>query len=101
MTMQWYDFVRCGTTLIALTSMYFLGQSWLRNKSQYSVRLKDFWWSINALLIAVAAHSVEQILRDREATVTLLVYFIAVVICLKATLHEEPELFKDRKNARF
>ena len=93
-TMEWYDYVRVLNALIALAGMYYLGDSWRRRNKDYSTRLKDFWWALNALLFCVLMGNLEQIVRDREESWTLFVVFFASLVCVKAARNKERQLLK-------
>lgn len=94
MSMEWYDYVRLVNAAVALGAMYLLGQSWRRRNKIYTDRLKDFWWSLNALLFCVFMGNLEQIIRDRDESWTLFVVLVAALVAVKASLNKEPTLLK-------
>lgn len=94
MTMQWYDWCRAITAVLSLTAMYFLGLAKVRRGREFTKKLTDYWWVMNALLFCFVAGSLEQILRDREETWTLFVALIASVVAIKAVTSKERVLLK-------
>ena len=96
--MEWYDYVRVVNAAVALLAMYLLGQSWRRRNKDYSDRLKDFWWSLNALLFCVFMGNIEQIIRDREESWTLFVVLVAALVATKASLNKERVLLRSDSN---
>lgn len=94
--MDWYDWVRVVNASLAVATMYQLGRSWLRRSDSYSPRLRDFWWSLNALLFCSLLGSIENILRDRPATSTLFVLAFASLITYKASTNKDETLLIDK-----
>lgn len=92
--MNWYDYVRIANAGITIAAMYYLGRAWLQRNKYYSSRLKDFWWSLNALLFCVFMGMIESVIRDREETWTLFVLFFASLVALKASRNKERTFLK-------
>lgn len=92
--MQWYDLIRLGTCVISLAAMYLLGQSWRRRNKEYSDRLKDFWWAMNAAMFTAFLGSLEAVIRDRPASWSLLLSFCTAVVTFKAAYSKDPNLIK-------
>jgi len=63
-TLQWYDYVRMLTVLLAFLALYVSGLRAHRLWSSYTRRLRELWWAFNALLLLIIEGSIEQIILD-------------------------------------
>lgn len=93
--MQWYDWVRVVQSILAVAAMYFLGRSFARRgRTDYTKRLRDFWWVLSVMLLIFCVGPIEQILRGREESWTLFMAVIVTFVALKASLDKERQLLK-------
>lgn len=86
---QWYDYLRMLTMLLALVSMYRLSFRAVRMWHDYTSRLKDLWWAMNALLLLLVEGSLEQIILDTTWGPRTLLSFFVTCITFRAVLRNE------------
>lgn len=87
--LQWYDFLRFATMGLAMWSMYNLGRRALQMWDQYTDRLKDLWWVINAMLLLLIEGSLEQVIANIHAGPRTILSFIVAAVCARATTKDE------------
>ena len=87
--LQWYDWVRFLTMLLALVSLYLSARRFRKNRKTYTRRLKDLWWAMNALLILVIEGSLEAIVSDVPGGPRTILSFLVSLVCLRATTRDE------------
>lgn len=91
--MDWYDLLRYGAILHSVVAMVALSLAWRKRSKNYSPRLKDFWWALNAMLAIIIVVSVEGLAKDTGLTYTVVVAFFASMVILKAALVNDTNLF--------
>lgn len=84
-TVQWYDWIRIATVILAVSAMWRLGRSIVKNHQSYSTRLKDFLFVINIALFTQAVGGLESVLLDAPLRYTTVLSFALVVVAFRAT----------------
>lgn len=83
--LEWYDFVRLGTALICLTTMHILWHIFYKYPQHFTIRVLDYWWTLNIFLFAGFYSALDNVLHDREPSSSLIIIFLASLIALRAT----------------
>ena len=84
-SIQWYDWIRIATAILAVASMWRLGRSMVKRHHSYSSRLKDFLFVINVALFTLAVGSLESVLLDAPLRYTTVLSVALVVVAFRAT----------------
>lgn len=83
--LEWYDFVRLATAVTALITMYILWRTYFLNRGHFTIRVMDYWWTLNLFLFASFFASIESIALDRGPSKTVWIFLVASLIALRAT----------------
>lgn len=90
--LQWYDFVRLGTSVLAIVSMWRLGHLMVRNHQTYSPRLKDFIFVLNIAFFTQMIGSLESVIRDAPWRYTIVLSLALTVVGVRATRQTDKPL---------
>lgn len=94
--LQWYDYFRFVTALLALISLYGSIHRARTLWCEYTVKLRRLWWAFNILLFLLLEGSLEQIVTDTPWGPRTLFAFFATVVAALAVFRDEGYLNIER-----
>jgi hypothetical protein len=83
--MQWYDYLRIATALLAIIAAYRLARLVQKDHSTYSPRLAEYVWILFAVFFTLFAGAIEAILQMNGYRYGALLSFLIAVASVRAT----------------
>lgn len=83
--MQWYDYMRLATALLAAIAAYRLGRRVLVDYKTYSSRLSEYIWIIFAVLFTQFTGAIENMLKGTDYRYGSLLSFMIALAAVRAT----------------
>ena len=97
--LEWYDYMRLASALLAVIGMYRLGRMFLHRRRQEAAGLKfdesrigDFFWVISASLLTIVIGSLEQTIGDAPYRSAAILTFMITLVALRATRRRDDAL---------
>lgn len=87
--LQWFDYLRMGTVVLALLCVYVSVHRAYHHWGEYTDRLRGLWWALNSLLLLMVEGSIEQILQDVQWGARTLLGFIVALGCFVSIRKDE------------
>ena len=96
--MEWYDIIRVFTILFSITSLYISAKRAWKLWHDYTQRLQELVWAVQAFLVLMIEGSIEQIYIDAPGGPrTILSVFVSAAF-LRAISRDEGYLKSEREN---
>lgn len=83
--MQWYDYIRIGTALLAIVAAHRLGRLVIKDYKTYSTRLAEFVWILFAVFFTLFAAAIEAILSANGYRYGSILSFLIALAAVRAT----------------
>lgn len=87
--LQWFDFLRIGTIVFALIALYMSAKRAHRDWDDFTNRLRELWWAMNALLLLLIEGNAEQIIQNSNWGPRTLLGFMVALACVRAQFRKE------------
>jgi hypothetical protein len=90
--LNWYDYVRLATTILALISMGNLVWQARKNWNVYSSRNKDVWWLLMSCMFVIGSANLEQVIQDVGIGCRTFASFVITAVCAATTTVRRDDL---------
>lgn len=88
-TLQWYDYVRVATSILAFISLYRLASRASSRWDNYTIYLQDLIWVLGALLFLLFEGTIESIITDTGFGPRVVIGFIVSLVAYRAMRRDE------------
>lgn len=96
--LEWFDVLRVLTTMFALASLYISARRARRMWSDYTRRLRELVWSVQAFLVLMIEGSIEGIALNVPGGPRTILSFLISIAFLRAISREEGYLKSEGKS---